>query len=105
MGKLAHGWILAALVVAAPAVAEAGKDKPDATTKTAKPVKPDDQKIRCKSQLETGSLTRYKKTCMTIAEWRKYNDHGNRQARSLVDIGNACGGGAGCRDGLEGAGP
>jgi hypothetical protein len=99
MGKITHGWMLAVLVVAAPAIAETGKGNPEASTKTAKPAKPDDQKVRCRSQLETGSLTRYRKTCMTIAEWRKYNDHGNRQARDLVAIGNACGGGAGCQQG------
>lgn len=104
MRNLVSGWMLAALVVAAPALAESGTDAPStATAKTAKSAKkPDDQKIRCRSQLETGSLTRHRKICMTIAEWRKYNDYGNRQARALVEIGNACGGGAGCQDGLEG---
>lgn len=100
MRNVMSSCMLAVMIVATPAAAQAGTDSGAAATTTAKPAKPENQRIRCRSQLETGSLTRHKKICMTIAEWRRYNDHGNRQARDLVDIGNACGGGAGCKDGI-----
>jgi hypothetical protein len=38
-----------------------------------------DQKIKCKSMEETGSLASRRKVCMTIAQWRQ-------QARASQDV-------------------
>jgi hypothetical protein len=57
----------------------------------------EDQRIRCRRTAITGSLSRTARVCMTVAEWRRANRNGNRNARDVVDNANRCGGGAACR--------
>ena len=45
---------------------------------------PDDKMI-CKKQLETGTLAKYTKTCLTKAEWARLRDKSQALGQSLRD--------------------
>lgn len=52
------------------------------------------EKIICKKQLETGTLSRYTKTCLSRREWRRFDDRTAEIAASLrgKGFGEGCGG-------------
>lgn len=52
---------------------------------SAQPVSADAAKVICKSTVETGSLIRKHKTCLTRQQWGYVNDESQRVARDLVD--------------------
>jgi hypothetical protein len=57
---------------------------------------PGDDKIRCRKIAVIGSLVKKTKVCKTVAEWRMISDKGNRNARDVVESGQACAGGPMC---------
>ncbi len=59
-----------------------------ATPPPAKPVDPLD-KVVCRRELETGSLTRVRKECRTRREWSKIADAVRRDAQTMRERSNA----------------
>lgn len=59
----------------------------------------EDNKIRCRKLPVTGSLVKKTKVCRTVAEWRSISEKGNRNARDIIESGNACAGGPMCTGG------
>jgi hypothetical protein len=47
---------------------------------------PEGQKIKCRKIEVTGSRTKGKKVCKTVAEWRYLKDRGSDNARDIVDV-------------------
>ena len=43
------------------------------------------EKVRCKRQLETGSLAKVTKICRTEREWRAISDASKRETREMLD--------------------
>lgn len=96
--QLAISAVLIALGASgAMAQPEAATTPPPANTASSSSA--DDLRVRCRRMTVTGSLARQERVCMTVAEWRSFNDRGNRIARDLVDTANRCGGGAACQQG------
>ena len=53
-----------------------------------------DQVIKCRKIEITGSLVKKVKACKTVAEWKRIQASGNRNARTLMENGMACAGGS-----------
>jgi hypothetical protein len=86
-----------------PTLANGEAPKPVVTAATptpasSTPVDPD-QKIKCRKVEITGSLVKKPKVCKTVAEWKKIDAIGNRNARAIVESGNTCSGGDLCSGG------
>ncbi len=45
--------------------------------------------IKCRKVEKIGSLVKRGSACRTAAEWRQMTDHGNREARRLVEDGTS----------------
>lgn len=78
-----HQLVLIALMAAiGPSLAVAA---PAASAEPA--VKPafDDEKLICRKQVETGSLVRGKRVCMTRAEWAKLGDAARDGGQYLIE--------------------
>ena len=65
--------LLALAAVAAPALPAASA-----------PIEPAD-KIICKRQVETGTLAKVKKTCLTVREWQRLRDGSQELGQNLRD--------------------
>ena len=72
--RLSLSTVLAVAVIAAPAGAQA----PESAA-------PDQPKLICKKTLETGSLVRKRKQCMTKEDWDKVAASQQAGARKMVD--------------------
>lgn len=75
--------LLALLPVVATAQTAAA---PAQAAAAAAPVEPaQKEKLICRKTVETGSLVRGKKTCMTAAEWAKVGDAAREGAQKIID--------------------
>lgn len=68
---------------AAPATASQAASAPPTAAST--PAVPTGEKLICRKQIETGSLVRGKKTCMTRAEWAKVGDAARDGGQYLLE--------------------
>jgi hypothetical protein len=74
--------LTAVALIAAPAVVAAEATTAPAAAPAAAPA-PAEKQI-CRSRLETGSLVKRKRTCLTAAQWRYHDEAHNRQAASII---------------------
>jgi hypothetical protein len=74
--------VFAAFAAATPAASAQAAPAAAAAT----PQNPQD-KIRCHSENETGSLAKRRKICMTVAEWNKRAFESSQNAARIVDAG------------------
>jgi hypothetical protein len=58
---------------------------PQTDSKAKPPLDP--QRIKCRTQVETGSLVRRTKTCRTVADWRRQDEEQRSNATRAVDQG------------------
>jgi len=49
--------------------------------------------IKCRAVAKTGSLVKRGQVCRTLAQWKAVEEHGNREARRLVEDGTSRPGG------------
>ncbi len=72
--------LIACLIPAAALLLVAATDAPG------KKEPADPNKVRCKSQVETGSLVRKAKVCRTEAEWRRLSETGRERTQEMQTI-------------------
>jgi hypothetical protein len=73
--------LAAGVLFAAPAfAADSGKESTEAAEANSKS-REDPDEVRCESRPITGTRARRERVCMTNAEWQKFRDAGNRDAR------------------------
>ena len=74
------------IVIFAAVAATAPDASGQAAPATATPQNPQN-KVRCHSEQETGSLAKRRKICMTVAEWNRRAFDSAQNAARLVDAG------------------
>jgi hypothetical protein len=72
--------LLAAAMIAAPGLAETPAPAPAPAAAAPAAI----EKLICRSRLETGSLVKRKRTCLTAAQWRYADEANNSAAAKMI---------------------